>query len=376
MARYTGPIVDVDIHHSWKSPDEIIAYMPKEWREYAKANPRVASAGLYPRAGIVNGNVAHGAMRRDTWLDDGSWPGGDYPLLKEQVLDRYNYWRGVLTYNVGGHAQLLNQEFALAAARAAHDWNFDTWLSWDERLYGVVSPPLGTPEEAAAEVRRVGKHPKIVETCLGGTPLGRPYGDPVYHPVLEASAELGLPIGLHPGAVSAERQPGGRPTSNIGSVPLMAQEAMHHITSFIVHGVFEKYPTLKVIVKEFGVSWLPYLMWRLDDRYDLLKLESPWVKRWPSEYIRDHVLLDTQPLEESPDPKGLHEALSTVDGIDEMLCFATDYPHLSFDDPNYVARKLPSEWSRKVMCDNASAAYGWAPPPADAVFEQPALAAA
>ena len=86
---------------------------------------------------------------------------------------------------------------------------------------------------------------------------------------------------------------------------------------------------------------MPYLLWRLDTNYELLKLESSWVKRWPSEYIREHIVLDTQPLDEGPRPDDLRRLLQTVDGIDQMLCFASDYPHAASDDPLYVARRLP-----------------------------------
>ena len=30
---YSGPIVDVDIHHGWKQPQDILAYLPRRWRE-------------------------------------------------------------------------------------------------------------------------------------------------------------------------------------------------------------------------------------------------------------------------------------------------------------------------------------------------------
>jgi predicted TIM-barrel fold metal-dependent hydrolase len=209
---------------------------------------------------------------------------------------------------------------------------------------------------------------------LSGSPLGRPYGDPVYEPVVKAAAEAGLPLDVHVGHVTGERNPGGRFTSNQAAVPLAYLDAMHHVTSFIVHGTFERYPDLKVVVKEHGVSWLPHLMWRLDANYELLKLESRWVKKPPSEYIYSNVRLDTQPFEESSTNAGdVTDLLTSVDGLDDLLMFATDYPHLSFDDPNHVVGQLPDGWARKVMCDNACAYYGFEVPPADAVYENPSL---
>jgi predicted TIM-barrel fold metal-dependent hydrolase len=362
---YDGPIVDTDIHHGWKDPQDIIAYLPERWRDYVGG--QIARG---PAIGVVNGNLPAGAQRRDTYFGEGSIPGTDFPLLMEQLVDRYNMWRGVLTFNVGAHAQVVNPYYGQAVARAVHDWNADTWLTWDERLYGVVDPSLGLPDQAAEEVRRVGAHPRIVATLLAGSPYGCAYGDPIYHPVYAASAEMGLPIDIHPGASANGRPAAGQATSNLGSVPLLANEASHHITSFIVHGVFEKFPTLRVQIKEHGIAWLPALMWRLDRNYEVLRLESPWVKKWPSEYIREHVVLNTQPLELGPDPEDLERVLTSVDGIEDMLCFATDYPHISFDDPNYVAKNLPAAWARKVMCDNACKFYSWTPPEEGAVFKQ------
>jgi uncharacterized protein len=369
--RYQGPIVDTDIHHGWRDITEIVPYLPKQWREYALANPRIR-----PKGGVVYlDGTPHGAMRRDAYPEDRSRPGSDYEMLREQVLDRYNIWRGILTFNVGHHSLLLNGEFGVALARAVHDWNADTWLGYDDRLYGVVSPCTLDPVAAAAEVRRAGVHPRIVSVLMAAEALHRPYGDPVYHPVYEAAAELGLVIDLHPGSINAERQVGGKPLSNTGQVPLFTLRAMHNITSLIVHGVFEKFPTLKVVIKEHGLAWLPHLIWRLDQNYDLLRFESPWVRRLPSEYIYEHVRLNTQPLEEGTERGDLIEVLTSIDDIQSLLCFGTDYPHLSFDDPGYITRSLPDEWARQVMCDNACAIYGWTPPPADAAFPF-ALAAA
>jgi predicted TIM-barrel fold metal-dependent hydrolase len=380
--KYEGPIVDVDIHHSWKAGRDVVAYLPKHWQEYVAARQDITRIGLSARVrdklpGSPKSTAVYSAIpteKGDTFPDDGSPPGTDYATLREQLLDRYNIWRGVLTFNIGSHVNGGNAQLNVALARAVHDWNADTWLTWDDRLYGVVAPSLSVPEEAAKEIRRVGQHPRIASTLFAGNPFNRPYGDPVYHPIYEASAELGLPVQVHPGAGVNDRPAGGGPSYGAVASVFVAHDMMHHISSYIVHGVFEKYPTLRVLIKESGIGWLPYLMWRLDRNYELLKLESPWVKRLPSEYIREHVMLDTQPLDKAWDPEKLEQLISTVDGVEDMLCFASDYPHAATDDPNYVSRRLPASWTRKVMCDNACRHYGWTPPPADAVFEQPALA--
>ena len=364
MASYSGPIIDVDIHHRARSSAEIVEFMPKQWRDYVAGDGRTQLPLEPPSANAFM--AANDARRADAFGADGGYPGSSYELLRDQVLDRYGYWRGILTHDLGQHATNLNPWFAEAVCKAVNDWNVATWLTYDDRLYGLAIAPLGNPEKAAAELRRMSKHDRILGLLLCGNPLGRPLGDAIFDPVWKACAELGLVVSVHP--ISADR-PSSQVTSTGGPKPYpeaqsqFTQQAHHYISSLITGGTFEKFPTLKFVIKEYGVAWLPYVMWRLDQNYDLLKHESPWVKRWPSEYIRSNIKLSTQPFEESPEGKGVvAEFLSTVDGIEDLLCFSSDYPHYSMDDPTYVARLLPAAWHRKVFCENACASYGWRAP--------------
>jgi uncharacterized protein len=381
---YSGPIVDVDIHHGWKQPLDILEYLPRRWREYATANQSLNRLGPTGRRAerlpvgprIPQAFISIPTERGGTRPADGSPPGSDYQTLKDQILDHYNVHRGVLTFNIGTHANGHNREFNVAVARAVHQWNADTWLTYDERLYGVVAPALSVPDAAAAEVRRVGQNPRVVACLFAGTPWNVPFGDPLFHPVYEACEELGLHVHVHPAVASADRPAAGMSSYASEYALLQTHDALHHITSLLVNGVFEKYPSVRFLIKEYGIAWMPYLLWRLDSNYELLKLESSWVKRWPSEYIREHIVLDTQPLDEGPHPDDLRRLLQTVDGMDEMLCFASDYPHAASDDPLYVARRLPPAWSRRVMCDNACQLYGWQTPPQDAVVPRPRATAA
>lgn len=379
MARYDGPIIDLDVHHRPRVDTEIIAYMPKRWRDYMTSNPHLTMP-VEPPSTTGAATLSNMARRGDAFPPDGHLPGTSYEMLREQLLDKFNYVRAVLTHDVGDFACHLNPYLAEAVCRAANDWNIERWLSHDERLVGLVVAPLGMPESAAAEIRRVGKHPRMVGVLLAGSPLGRPFGDPIYHPVYEAAAEMGLALSIHPAGSD-------RPGVTMRSTPapfmtvvefagLQSQQAAHHISSFIVHGVFEKFPSLHLVVKEYGVAWLPSLIWRLDQGNELLRLESPWVKRWPSEYIHDHVKLATQPIEKSHDASdGLAQLLQSVDGIEDLLCFSSDYPHITFDDPTYVARQLPRGWERKVFCENACVAYGWdVPAPEGARSDRPSAA--
>jgi predicted TIM-barrel fold metal-dependent hydrolase len=366
MGTYSGPIVDVDVHHRPRGGEaELHKYLPRQWRDYVKGEKR-ADLSLTP-PGVPGGLAPAKAQRLDFFAEDSYFPGSNWETTKRLLLDKFNYYRAVLTFNVGGYGRAMNADFGRAVCRAANDWNIENWLDKDERFYSVITVPWGDPAEAVKEIRRIGKNPRMCAVHLGGSPLNRPMGDPVFHPIYKAAAEMGLAISVHAAMDWSNMMlaVGGR-MGYIETISQLSQQAMHYTTSLITNGVFEKYPNLHVVLKEYGVAWMPSLMWRLDQNYHLLRMESPWVKRWPSEYIRDHIRLSTQPLEESPpgDKRAVAELLQSAEGMGEILCFSTDYPHYSMDEPRIVANELPSEWLRAVFCDNACKTYGW-PVPAE-----------
>jgi len=81
------------------------------------------------------------------------------------------------------------------------------------------------------------------------------------------------------------------------------------------------------------------------------------VKRPPSEYIREHFWVSTQPMEEAEDPDHVVDVMKWI-GFDRIL-FASDYPHWDFDDPRYVFKfPLDEDKRAKLFRENAKALYG------------------
>ena len=73
------------------------------------------------------------------------------------------------------------------------------------------------------------------------------------------------------------------------------------------------------------------LAWRLDKLYERMRSEVPHLGKRPSEYIRRHIWVTTQPMEEPEDRQHLFDTMEWI-GWDRLL-FASDYPHWDFDDP-------------------------------------------
>lgn len=369
MAGYSGPIVDVDIHHRPKSDADLLPYLSPQWRDLVKGNGR-SMLPLKPPQATPAGMLDNGARRRDSYPEDGSAAGSDYETLRHQLLDPYGYHRGLISWDLGEYACITNPYLAIDVCRAANDWNIEQWLSRDSRLVSVIIVPSASPEAAVAELRRAAKHPQMVGVLMSGNPVGRPFGDPHYHPIYEAAADLGLVVSVH---VSGGDRPyastavGGPKGTAIEHITQLGQAGMHHLSSMVVHGVFEKYPSLRVVLTEYGLAWLPAFLWRMDREFELLRRETPWVRKRPSQYIRSNVLFSTQPLEEGLEKRSLIQVLESVPGIEDLLCFSTDYPHMTMDDPMYVRRVLPVAWHRKVFLENACRACGWEVPATQAV---------
>lgn len=352
----TATVVDCDVHHNWARDADVLAFMPSRWRaEMERGLGSFRYRNPYPHTGGVN-------KRLDSFGPGGETPGTDPRMLAEQLLDPFGIRRAILSFEIGHEASSPNPHLAIEIARAANDWSIATWLeSGDDRHYGAIMVPAHVPEEGAKEIRRVGGHPRMAEVLVVSSGVGLPLGHPVYHPVYDAANELGLPVALH---VGSEWMPhvvaaGGLPNSRLEYLTIAPQSAIHHVTSFITHGVFERFPRVRFLVVEAGISWIPWLLWNLDAAYPDLRRESPWVKRLPSEYFREHVRVTTQPMELTDRREHLVDYLSMVDGIDEILCFASDYPHWDADEMGFIKSRIPREWRDKVLCDNACELFGW-----------------
>src|SRR5215510_4135091 len=125
-----------------------------------------------------------------------------------------------------------------------------------------------------------------------------------FHPIYEACMRHNLPLALHIGGegtgISSPTTAVGHPTTYFEWYGSLPQSYMAHIMSMVTEGVFELFPTLKVVLYDGGVFWLPHVMWRFDKNWKAQRSETPWVKLPPSRYILDHFYLTSYPLEAAP----------------------------------------------------------------------------
>lgn len=137
----------------------------------------------------------------------------------------------------------------------------------------------------------------------------------------------------------------------------MAQVFQSQLVSIVTEGVFDRFPGLRVALIEGGFTWLPAFLWRFDKEWRNLRRLVPWVKRPPSAYIREHVRLTIQPLDAPPTTQQLLQVVEQI-GSEDVLFYASDYPHLHDGDPEQtLLQDLPATLAQKVRSENARAFY-------------------
>ena len=130
-----------------------------------------------------------------------------------------------------------------------------------------------------------------------------------------------------------------------------AQAFQAQILSLVYEGVFGKFPDLKVVLMESGVSWLPAFMWRANKTWRGVRVEVPWVEREPASIIRDHFRVTMQPFDGPPDAAGVADVIEQI-GSDKMFLFASDYPHWQFDGDDPMPPHLPASIVARMCADN------------------------
>lgn len=359
---YSGPIIDVDVHHNWSNPQDLVQYVTPKWRELLEG-PGMAL--LQPRPEhMAIGPDGHN-LRLESFPPEGGPPGSSYDWMRAQLLDPLNVRHAVLCYDIGLQAGVANPYLATELCRAANDWSMEQWLDrGDERIHGAILVAPEQPSEAAKEIRRAAKHPQMAEVLLVANTLGRPFGHPIYRPIHEAAVECGLPIAVHLGAElppsgSGYTAASGTVLSRLDRFALYEQGGMHHVTSLLTHGVFNVHPELRVLLKEYGFTWLPWLLWRLDSQFETLRRENQLVTELPSEVFRRHAIVSMQPFPAVDERAQLIDLLESFGGMEDFLVFATDYPHWDADEPKRLSTRLPQAWHERLFYRNAARFFGF-----------------
>ncbi len=338
-------LIDCDVHEELKSYEDLAPYIDPYWQRFVTLKGGwwrgLDTPGIY--------EMPTEDRARADWVLEDRTRGTDPVAMARHLFDEEGVSHAILCGLFHPSAVMHSYDFMAALAAAYNDWQIEHWLERDSRMFGSVQVVAHMPEVAAREIDRVAEHPSIVQVMLP-TVHTREYGDPFYWPIFEAAERNGLVVSLHHGGHTQTVI--GHPRSYLEWHMVAAPHANQcQLLSLICNGVFDKFPSLKVVLLETGPGWVPWFVSRLDQQFRELRALAPWVKRMPSEHIRDNVRIATQPATDLT-PGQLLNLIQTNE-LERVFVFATDYPHYDADSGKIVLpNSLPEDIRQRIRFRN------------------------
>ena len=348
-AKGTEPRIDADVHCVAPDTNALEPYLPRHWQEF------VGFGGFKFREAIDHCFPP---------LLVGSAHLGSIDSVRQEVLEDASVMHAVLNCYMGIEA-LQNVDLARSLATASNEWIADRWLSrgaGGSKLKASIIVAAQDPEAAGEEIRKRGSHAQSTGFVQVLLPVHSEqlYGQKHYFPIFEAASEFDLPIAIHYGGLTVNPPtPSGWPTYFIDEYVGMSQLFQSQLLSLIAEGVFERFPTLRIVLIESGFTWLPSLMWRLDKEWKGFRREVPWLKELPSTYIRQHVRATVQPIDGPMDGGPSLRVVFDQIGSAGFLMYGSDYPHSQGTQREMDAflDVLSAEEKQMILLGNAKELY-------------------
>lgn len=262
-------------------------------------------------------------------------------------------------------AVLQDASYPLSISKTYNRYLRERWLNPAQGIYGAIMVASQDPKASAQEIERQAQVEGFAAVYLPMAGVYPLWGHRQYDSIYAAAVAADLPVVLQ-GYTQVHSvlpyQLDQYDTALAKQTISKPFGAMANLTSIVTTGVLARFPDLKIVFTECGVSWLPFLSWRLDQQYRWLRHEVPFYEDKPSEYIRKQVYVTSQALEAPDDPETLVALLAGIGAQDRVL-FSTDWPHYDADRIERILNlPIPDDWKRKILSDNACRVFKLRPP--------------
>jgi predicted TIM-barrel fold metal-dependent hydrolase len=254
--------------------------------------------------------------------------------------------------------------FQRACFRVYNDWLAEFCSYSPQRLKGVGLISLYDPKQGAQDLEECAKKGLTGALIWASPPDELPFYSEVYDPFWAAAQELGIPLSIHEFAGFERIDWESSPEKRAIAGAVASHEVETTFGTFILSGILERFPRLKVISAELNCGWLAYFLHRMDKTFESRgeRLRgSPFLTRLtmkPSEYFRRQLYATF-----IDDPFGVahrHEI-----GVENLL-WSSDFPHSATFWPHSRERiaedfRDVSEGDKqKILRDNVAKLYGFA----------------
>jgi predicted TIM-barrel fold metal-dependent hydrolase len=243
---------------------------------------------------------------------------------------------------------------AEAFSRVYNNWLANYCGSYPDRLKGVAMIPVQDSEKGVRELRRAVEELGLVGALFPPHHGTKMLDHPDYFPIYEEAERLNVPICIHTNTCI---NPARKLLTNF--IPRHAfggLSTMMALGSVIIGGLPDKYPNLRFAFLEAGGGWIPYLMERMQARYELLPHLGSHLAQTPTDYIRGEQFFYSVEPDELTVPM-----VAELIGEDRLV-MGSDYAHWDGTAPDSVRMvreraDLAADLKRKILSDNPAKLY-------------------
>ncbi|MEE9150056.1 MAG: amidohydrolase family protein [Candidatus Tectomicrobia bacterium] len=299
----------------------------------------------------------------DRMFELGFFDGNPHPTtpalrLKDQEIDGID---AEVMYGILGISRLLeDRELLHVVYELYNTWAADFCSTNPERLVGLACIPNDDPQRAAAELRRAAKLGLKGADFAVSTAV-KPLWHRSWDPLWAAADECNVPISFHTTGYAMRRPDDPQMAKEYESqirgtgLTLFQLAGAEFLAGITFSGALDRYPGMKFVLGECGVSWVPYVLGRMDDEYDdqfqhlnfALKPSELWRRQGYTTFQHETTVADI-----------IH-----LVGADNVI-WGSDYPHpdgIWPDSLKFIEEdlgRLDPEVRQKITCDNAGKLYG------------------
>lgn len=258
------------------------------------------------------------------------------------------------------HFREMEPGTADALTRAYNDWLYEFSRYDPTRLRPVAALALQDPSLARSELVRAHEKLGMPAIYIRPNPVdGRTLGHADLEPIWTECERRGIAVGIHEGA-HCQLDSAGAERFQSDFALWSCSHPMEQMMAFLAlleSGVLERHPGLRVAFLEAGCGWVPYWLWRLDQRWHNVAFEvADNVRMAPSDYFRRQCWVALE-----ADEPYVEDVIHHI-GEDRLL-FASDYPHPDHDpdltdEVVALEGRLSARVLAKILDANARAFYG------------------
>ncbi len=225
-------------------------------------------------------------------------------------------------------------DYKHACFEAYNRWIAEYCGAHPDRLLGCGQTAMRSPEEGIEDLKNI-KALGLRGVMMPGVPAIEDYDSPIYDKFWEAAIELELPLSFHILTTRGEKTRGPAMSTFLSTV----RGCQDIMAMFVLGGVFERHPDLKLVCVEADAGWVPHFMYRMDHAFNRHRY---WLKpgqelsKLPSEYFAENIYVTFQDD---------WTAFRFADAMNsKRLMWANDFPHSDSTWP----------WSQKLLAEHTA----------------------